>query len=430
MKNTGKSKKLYDKAINVMPGGVNSPVRAFSSVGGNPLFIKKALGSKIYDVDGNEYIDYVSSWGPMILGHNHPQVIDAIQKQLSLGVSYGAPTEKEITLAELVRDTIPSIDVVRLVNSGTEATMSAIRVARGYTNRDKIIKFEGCYHGHSDSFLIKAGSGAMTFGRPSSSGIPQGVISDTLIASFNDIESVKLLFAQHSEQIAAIILEPVAANMGLVPPTENFLKELRELCTKNGSLLIFDEVITGYRLGLGGAQEYFGINPDLTTFGKIIGGGMPIGAYGGNKKIMDMVAPVGPVYQAGTLSGNPVAVSAGIETISILKNENTYSIIEKRSNNLSNGMRSVLSDLDIDITLNSLKSLSTLFFTNKSVTSYESATSSDTEMFAKYFQLMLDEGIYLGPSQFECAFVSAAHSDEDIARTLEAFRNVMKKMYK
>jgi len=425
-----KSIEMYSEAVKVIPGGVNSPVRAFNGVGGNPLFIKKAKGSTITDVDGNDYIDFVSSWGPMILGHSHPTVLNAVREQLEFGMSFGAPTEKEIELANLVTEMVSSIEVVRLVNSGTEATMSAIRVARGHTNRDKIIKFEGCYHGHADSFLIKAGSGLTTLGNPSSAGVPQNVVADTLLAKYNDIESVKKLFKEHKDEIAAIIIEPVAANMGLITPEENFLKELREVATENKSLLVFDEVITGFRLCAGGAQEYYGVQADLVTFGKIIGGGMPIGAYGGSKDIMDIVAPIGPVYQAGTLSGNPVAVTAGIETLKLLKDKNVYEDINRKGKMLVDGYKSVLKKLGLEFTINSIGSLATVFFTNEAVTDYDSALKSDTELFAKYFQLMLEEGIYLGPSQYEAAFISHAHTDEEIERTVQAFENVMTKMFR
>ncbi len=420
--NRSKSNTLFEKAKQFIPGGVNSPVRAFKSVGTNPLFIQKAKGSKLWDADGNEFIDYVGSWGPMLLGHSHPQIIEAVKKAAENGTSFGAPTEREVMMAELITKIMPSIEMVRMVNSGTEATMSAIRLARAYTGKDKIIKFEGCYHGHGDSFLIKAGSGAMTFGVPDSPGIPKGIADDTLTARFNDISSVEELISKNKSEIAALIVEPVVGNMGCIPPRENFLKQLRELCTRENIVLIFDEVMTGFRVSLGGAQELYKIKPDITTLGKIIGGGLPVGAYGGKKEIMKMVAPSGPMYQAGTLSGNPLAMAAGYEMLSIIsQDKSVYKIIEERSAQLENGMRDVLKKHNLNYRINRVGSMFTLFFTDKDVVDYDSAKTSDTKKFALYFNEMLKRGIYLAPSQFEAAFISAAHTREDIEKTNRAF---------
>lgn len=427
--NYNKSAELYKRALNYIPGGVNSPVRAFKSVGMEPLFIEKARGSKVYDSDGNRFIDYVSSWGPMILGHDDPEVRGAVVKAMERGTSFGAPTALEVELAEYIVSYVPSIDKVRLVTSGTEATMSALRLARAYTGRDRVIKFEGCYHGHCDSFLIKAGSGATTLGHPSSPGVTAGVAADTLLASYNDLESVRALFKEHAGTIAAVIVEPVAGNMGIVTPGEGFLEGLRELCTEEQSLLIFDEVITGFRLANGGAQAHYGVTPDLTTLGKVIGGGFPTGAYGGKREIMEMIAPDGPVYQAGTLSGNPIAVTAGLAAIKKIINESVIDKINSRAKELADGVTTILQELSLPCCYNSIGSLGTLFFTEGPVTNYEEATKADTELYARYFRLMLEEGIYLAPSQFEAAFVSFAHSKEDIERTLEAMRRVLKKMF-
>ncbi len=427
--NTSKSDTLFDKAKQFIPGGVNSPVRAFKSVGRNPIFISKAKGSKIWDADGNEYIDYVGSWGPMILGHSHPKIIEAITRTAENGTSFGAPTELEVKMAELICKIMPSIEMVRMVNSGTEATMSAIRLARACTGKNKIIKFEGCYHGHGDSFLIKAGSGAMTFGVPDSPGIPRGIADYTLTARFNDIASVEELVSKNKSEIAALIVEPVVGNMGCIPPREKFLKQLRELCTRENILLIFDEVMTGFRVSLGGAQELYGIKPDITTLGKIIGGGLPVGAYGGKKEIMQIVAPSGPMYQAGTLSGNPLAMAAGYEMLSILsQDKSVYKILEERSAQLENGMRDVLKKQNLNYTINRVGSMFTLFFTDKEVVDYDSAKTADTKKFAVYFNEMLERGIYLAPSQFEAAFVSAAHTHEDIEKTNEAFADTIQKI--
>ena len=414
MKET-KSKGLFERAKKSIPGGVNSPVRAFGSVGRTPLFIKKAYGSTIVDEDNNQYIDYVCSWGPGILGHAHPQVVQAVQKACEKGLTYGAPTEKEIILAELIKECMPSMDLVRLVNSGTEAVMSAIRAARGYTGRDKIIKFKGCYHGHSDGLLVKAGSAALTNAVPDSAGVPMSYSQQTLVGSYNDEESVKILFEQYPEDIAAIVVEPVAANMGVVLPKEGFLSFLREITQKYGALLIFDEVITGFRLGLGGAQGYYQIKPDLTTLGKIIGGGMPLAAYGGRKDIMERVAPLGPVYQAGTLSGNPIATTAGIETLKILMEKpEIYDIIAKHTKQLANTVRE---EGKGKVTVNQIGSLMSIFFTEQEVVNYDTAVSSDTNAYAEYFAYMLEKGIYVAPSQFEAMFISAMHTQEEIVYT-------------
>ena len=420
---TTHSSSLFERARTAIPGGVNSPVRAFKSVGGRPLFVSRASGSRIWDVDGNEYIDYVGSWGPMILGHAHPGVIEEIRRVAEFGTSFGAPTDIEVRMAELIRQVIPSVEMVRMVNSGTEATMSAIRLARAYTRREKIIKFEGCYHGHGDSFLIKAGSGAMTYGVPDSPGVPQGVAAATLNARYNDLESVSSLAASNRGGVAAVIVEPVVGNMGCVPPDDGFLQGLRSLCSRDGILLIFDEVMTGFRLSQGGAQELYGISPDLTTLGKIIGGGLPVGAYGGKREIMEMVAPSGPMYQAGTLSGNPIAMAAGFKTLSLLVEDTTfYSRLERQSRLLADGMRDIIRELQLPLTQNRVGSMSTLFFTDTAVRDYQTALTADTKRFAVYFREMLEQGVYLAPSQFEAGFVSIAHSDEDVEKTVKAAR--------
>jgi glutamate-1-semialdehyde 2,1-aminomutase len=427
--NTSTSDKLFDKAKQIIPGGVNSPVRAFKSVGRNPLFISKAKGSKIWDVDGNEYIDYVGSWGPMILGHSHPQIIEAIIKIAEKGTSFGAPTELEVKIAELICKIMPSIEMVRMVNSGTEATMSAIRLARAYIGRNKIIKFEGCYHGHADSFLIKAGSGALTLGVPDSPGVPAGIANDTLIAKFNNIDSVNQLISKNKSEIAAIIVEPVVGNMGCIPPGPNFLNQLRQVCTKENIVLIFDEVMTGFRVSLGGAQELYKIKPDLTTLGKIIGGGLPVGAYGGKREIMQIVAPSGPMYQAGTLSGNPLAMAAGYEMLSILATDKSiYGILEERSKQLENGIKDIINKNGLGYTINRVGSMFTLFLTDNKVIDYDSAKLSDTKKFGVYFKEMLNCGIYLAPSQFEAAFISASHTSEDIEKTCAVFNNIIKRI--
>ena len=420
---TRRSQSLFSKAQALIPGGVNSPVRAFKAVGGKPLFIQRAKGPFVWDADGNKYIDYVGSWGPMLFGHAHPKIVRAVQTAASRGTSFGAPTELEVRMAHLIRTLVPSIEVVRMVNSGTEATMSAIRVARAFTGRAKIIKFEGCYHGHADSFLIKAGSGAMTLGTPDSPGVPSGVAEDTLTATYNDLASVQQLVNQWRGGISAVIVEPVVGNMGCIPPKSGFLESLRDLCTAEGMVLIFDEVMTGFRLAPGGAQELFGVTPDLTTLGKIIGGGLPVGAYGGRKEIMNLVAPAGPVYQAGTLSGNPLAMSAGLEMLNlILKNKGIYRKLEKSGGYLVSGMKSVLKSKGIGYTINRIGSMFTMFFTDRNVVDYQTAKSSDTEAFGAFFNAMLGKGIYLPPSQFEAAFLSAAHTERDLDVTLKAFR--------
>jgi glutamate-1-semialdehyde 2,1-aminomutase len=419
------SKNLFERAQKSIPGGVNSPVRAFRGVGGTPLFMERAKGAYIWDADGNKFVDYVGSWGPFILGHSHPVVTEAIIKQAERATSFGAPTELEIELAELVISLVPSIEMIRMVNSGTEATMSAIRLARAFTNREKIIKFEGCYHGHCDSFLIKAGSGVLTLGAPDSPGVTKGTAIDTLNAIYNNIESVKKLIAANADQVAAVIVEPIGGNMGVVPPNENFLQELRELCTKENIVLIFDEVMTGFRVALGGAQSIYNIKPDLTTLGKIIGGGLPVGAYGGRNEIMSMVAPSGPVYQAGTLSGNPLAMAAGIATLNILRNENPYPALEKKAAFIADSFKKNLDDAGVNGFQTRVGSMMCLFFTDKEVVDFDSAFTSNKEHYATYFHAMLDNGIYLAPSQFEAMFLSAAHSDEDIEKTIEANRKAL-----
>lgn len=419
-----KSKALFERAKRRIPGGVNSPVRAFRGVGGSPLFMEKASGAYLWDADGNKFIDYVGSWGPFLLGHQHPKVKEAIIRQAEKATSFGAPTELESELAELVCELVPSVEMVRMVNSGTEATMSAIRLARAYTKRDKIIKFEGCYHGHGDSFLIKAGSGALTLGVPDSPGITPGTSQDTLNARFNDIQSVHDLVKANPEQVAAVIIEPIGGNMGVVPPQPGFLEQLRDLCTAEGIVLIFDEVMTGFRVALGGAQSLYNITPDLTTLGKIIGGGLPVGAYGGKRELMEMVAPSGPVYQAGTLSGNPLAMAAGIATLRILRDEDPYPALEKKSSGLEASFAKNILDLGIKAVQTRVGSMLCLFFTDREVIDYDTAISSNKETYAKYFHGMLEAGIYLAPSQFEAMFVSYAHSQEDLERTVAAQRRV------
>ncbi len=411
------SKHLYDRAVKRLPGGVNSPVRAYQAVGRTPRFIQSAKGAHITDVDGNEMIDYVCSWGPGILGHADPRVVEQVKKACDEGLTYGAPTEREVEMAELLAELVPSMEVSRLVSSGTEATMSAIRVARGYTRRDKIIKFRGCYHGHSDGLLVKAGSAALTTSVPDSAGVPADYTKNTLVAEYNNRESVRELFEANPDSIAAIIVEPVAANMGVVLPQDGFLAFLREITNEYGALLIFDEVITGFRLALGGAQQYFHVTPDLSTFGKIIGGGMPVGAYGGREDIMRMVSPDGPVYQAGTLSGNPIATAAGLATLRILKEDTgIYDRLEARAKELADAVREAAGDR---VSVNQIGSLMSIFFTGDAVTDYESATHSDTKQYADYFGYLLDRGIYVAPSQFEVMFLSDAHSKEDLERTID-----------
>lgn len=421
MKETVRSKALFEKAKQFIPGGVNSPVRAFRAVGGNPIFMKRAKGAFLYDEDGNEYVDLINSWGPMILGHAHPLVEEAVKVALSSSPSFGAPTAREVEMAELICAMIPSVEKVRMVNSGTEATMSAIRVARGFTGRDKIIKMEGCYHGHGDSFLIAAGSGAMTFGTPDSPGVTRGTAQDTLTAPFNDLKAVEDLVEQNPQQIAAIILEPVVGNMGCVPPAQGYLKGLRDLCTKHGIILIFDEVMTGFRLASGGAQALYGIKPDMTTLGKIIGGGLPVGAYGGRREIMDGVSPAGPIYQAGTLSGNPMAMAAGMAILKELQaNPGIYEELNGISDFIVSELRAQLASMNLPFTINQVGSMFTLFFTDKTVVDLDTAKTSDTTLFGKYFNSMLRRGIYLAPSQFEALFVSHAVDKTVANRILEA----------
>ena len=421
MRNTSKSKALFDKAKQLIPGGVNSPVRAFRAVGGNPLFIKSAKGPFLYDEDGNEYIDLINSWGPMILGHAHPEVERAVKEAIAHSPSFGAPTAREVEMAETICSIIPSVEKVRMVNSGTEATMSAIRVARGFTKRDKIIKMEGCYHGHGDSFLIAAGSGALTFGFPDSPGVTKGVAQDTLTAPFNDLDAVELLIEKNQGQVAALILEPVVGNMGCVPPEEGYLRGLRSLCTEHGIVLIFDEVMTGFRLAPAGAQQLYNIQPDLTTLGKIIGGGLPVGAYGGREDIMNTVSPAGPVYQAGTLSGNPMAMAAGLAMLNYLrKHPHTYDYLNEITSYITSGIGAQLKRKGLDYSINQVGSMFTLFFTSTRVKNFATAKTSDTALFGKYFNAMLDRGVYLAPSQFEALFVSAAVDTSIADRILQA----------
>lgn len=424
--NTTRSIQLFKEAQKSIPGGVNSPVRAFKSVGADPLFIKRAAGSRIYDEDNNDFIDYVGSWGPMILGHCHPKVAEAIKAAVDNGCSFGAPTELEITLAEMVINAVPSIEMVRMVSSGTEATMSAIRLARGYTGRDKILKFSGCYHGHSDALLVKAGSGAATFGVPDSPGVPKDFAKHTLTADFNSLDSVKRLVAENSGAISCIIVEPVAGNMGTVPPVEGFLQGLRELCTNEGIILIFDEVMSGFRVAYGGAQELYGVTPDMTTLGKIIGGGLPVGAFGGKKDIMRMLSPSGGVYQAGTLSGNPLAMTAGIETLKLLQADGFYRRLEEKSSFVADGIAKAAKDAGFPLYSTRVGSMFCAFFTQVPVYDWKTAANCDTKAFASYFRAMLEEGVYLAPSQFETAFVSIAHSESDLEKTVAAARKCFK----
>lgn len=413
------SESLFERAVKVMPGGVNSPVRAFGAVGGSPRFITRAKGRKIYDIDGNEYTDYIGSWGPMILGHNDDRIIEAVIKQAENGLSFGAATGIEVEMAELISSLVPCVEMIRMVNSGTEAVMSALRAARGFTGRDKIIKFEGCYHGHADSMLVKAGSGVMTSGVPDSAGVPEGCAKDTLTAVYNDISSVEKLFSEYNNEIACVIIEPVAANMGVIEPRDGFLSSLRKLCDKNGALLILDEVITGFRLGIDGAVGHFGVEPDLVTYGKIIGGGMPVGAYGGRRDIMSVVSPLGKVYQAGTLSGNPIAMRAGITQLTILRdNPDIYEKINRLGDRFRKGLRKAINSAGLPYTVNGIGSLSCVYFSDDEVYDYSSAKKSDTSEFAKYFNFMLNRGNYIGPSQFEAVFISGSHTEEDIDKTI------------
>ncbi|WP_373500022.1 glutamate-1-semialdehyde 2,1-aminomutase [Desulfococcus sp.] len=414
------SLKLFEEAKHLIPGGVNSPVRACKSVGCSPLFIERAQGSRIFDVDGNSYIDYVGSWGPMILGHRHPEVIKLIEFELTQGTSFGAPTVLEVRLAEMVRDAVPSIDMVRMVNSGTEATMSAIRLARAFTGRDAIVKFDGCYHGHADALLVEAGSGVATLGIPGSPGVPQSFVAHTISLPYNDIEAFTALMEARGDEIACVIVEPVAGNMGCVPPAEGFLEALRKETETHGTVLIFDEVMTGFRVAYGGAQALYGITPDLTCLAKIIGGGLPVGAYGGRREIMEKVAPLGPMYQAGTLSGNPLAMAAGVATLKQLQEPGVYEALERNSSRLAIGLQGAATVLGLPVTFTRVGSMLGMFFTEGPVTNFAEARKSDLKMFAAYYNAMLDRGIYLAPSQFEAAFVSTAHSQEDIDETVRA----------
>lgn len=425
------SQNLYQEAKQYIPGGVNSPVRAFKAVGEYPVFIESGFGSKLFDVDGNTYIDYVGSWGPLILGHRHPKVIKALQNCLNTGTSFGAPTEIETRMAKFITKAIPSVEMVRMVNSGTEATMSTIRLARAYTKRDKILKFEGCYHGHADPLLIKAGSGALTFGVPSSPGVPKNIAGGTITAGYNDLEQVKSIFKEFGEEIAAIIIEPVPGNMGYILPKPGFLEGLRAVTQEYGSLLIFDEVMSGFRLSLGGAQKLFNITPDLTCLGKIIGGGLPVGAFGGRREIMELIAPQGPVYQAGTLSGNPLAMTAGLTTLQELTDPIVYEKLDKLGNKLAEGFKKAAQNSGVDIWINNLGSMACCFFTKEEVIDYNSAISSNVNQYKAFFQSMLSQGIYLAPSQFEALFISLAHTEEDIEKTIQASEiafNIIKNM--
>jgi len=419
------SEQLYRKAMGVIPGGVNSPVRACKSVGEKPIFIDRAQGCLIYDADGNRYIDYIGSWGPMILGHRHPAVMEFLETALRRGTSFGAPMDLEIELAEMVIDAVPSVEMVRMVNSGTEATMSAIRLARGFTGRDTIIKFDGCYHGHSDTLLVEAGSGVATLEIPGSPGVPASVVKHTLSIPYNDIECFRAVMAEKGDQIACVIVEPVAGNMGLVAPVEGFLETLRELTEKHGSILIIDEVMTGFRVALGGAQSLYGITPDLTTMGKIIGGGLPVGAYGGRRDIMEHIAPQGPVYQAGTLSGNPLAMAAGIATLRQLKTPGFYETLDKKADTLLTGLKAAAETAGIPVRTARVGSMMGMYFTGTDVENFEDARTSNLERFAAYYAGMLEKGVYLAPSQFEAMFISQAHEDEHIQETIAAAEDVM-----
>jgi len=420
-----RSSDLFEEAQRYLPGGVNSPVRAFRAVGGRPFFVEKGDGSRVYDVDGNVYIDYVCSWGPLILGHAHPQVVEALQKTVERGTSYGAPTELEVTLARMVTEALPSVEMVRFVSSGTEAVMSALRVARAYTQRDKVVKFAGCYHGHADSLLVKAGSGALTLGVPNSAGVPEAVARDTITVSYNNLDQVREVMGSLGKEVACIIVEPVAGNMGVVAPSPGFLEGLRELTQKYGALLVFDEVITGFRLSYGGAQGLYGIRPDLTCLGKVIGGGLPVGAYGGRREIMEHVAPLGPAYQAGTLSGNPLAMTAGIQTLTLLRSGLIYEELEEQGRSLAEGIEEAYRAANLLCCLNRVGSMWTLFFTHGPLKDDRDIERANVGGYARYFRAMLDRGISLPPSQFEAAFLSAAHSTQDVAETIEASREAL-----
>jgi len=423
-RSSARSESAFAAAERVLPGGVNSPVRAYRAVGGRPVFIARGHGAHLWDLDGNEYIDYVSSWGPLILGHAHPAVVAAVKAAAERGTTFGAPTEAETVLAEMIVETVPCIEKVRLVSSGTEATMSALRLARGYTGRDRVVKFDGCYHGHVDALLVAAGSGAATFGMPSSPGIPEAVVADTLVAPFNDLDAVEDLCREHGDAIACIIVEPVAGNAGVIPPRPGFLEGLRGLCDRHGIVLIFDEVMTGFRVGLGGAQARFGVTPDMTTLGKIIGGGLPVGAYGGRAEIMNHVSPEGPVYQAGTLSGNPLATAAGIAALTELRKPGVYDRLETLATRLADGLADAAEKAGVPVRLTRVGSMMCAFFTDGEVWNMADAKRCDLDRFGRYFSGMLARGVYLAPSQFESAFVSAAHTDDDIDRTLAAAREV------
>lgn len=426
--NIKRSEEAFQKAQKILPGGVDSPVRAFSSVGGQPLFIDRAEGAYLYDLDGNQYIDYVLSWGPLILGHAHPRVVRALKRAVERGTSYGAPSPLETELAELIQGMMPALGMLRFVNSGTEATMTALRLARAYTGRKKIIKFRGCYHGHADMLLVQAGSGVATLGLPDSPGVTEASVQDTLTAEFNSLPSVQTLFEEYPEGIAAVIIEPVAGNMGVIPPKENFLPELRRLTAAHGALLIFDEVMTGFRVHPGGAQALYGIEPDLTTLGKVIGGGLPVGAYGGKREIMEMVAPVGPMYQAGTLSGNPLAMTAGIATLQELREPGTWEAVERAAESLSAGVGRAAEEAGIPVYQTRVGSMFSTFFNDGEVWDWESANRSDTDRFAAYFQALLQDGVYTAPSQFEAGFVSTVHDDRVIERTLSAVREAFQEL--
>lgn len=423
-----RSKEAFLRSQKVLPGGVNSPVRAFKSVGRDPVFIEKGEGSRLWDIDGNSYIDYVLSWGPLINGHAHPEVVETIKKTAEKGTSYGAPTEMESELAEELIKAFPSMEMVRMVSSGTEATMSALRLARGVTGRSKIVKFEGCYHGHGDSLLIKAGSGALTFGVPTSPGVPETIASETIVAQFNDLEGITQIFEEVGEEIAGVIVEPVTGNMGVVLPEPGFLEGLRKITKKYGSLLIFDEVMTGFRVSYGGAQEYYKMDPDLTCLGKIIGGGLPVGAYGGKRQYMEQIAPQGPIYQAGTLSGNPLAMAAGLTSIRLLQKEGVYDELTRKTQKLAQGLRDIAQELGLPIWVNSLGAMFSAFFTEEPVRDFKSASTSDVQLFGAFFRGMLERGVYLAPSQFEAVFLSTVHTEEDIQYTLEQARAVLKSL--
>ena len=421
-----KSRALFERAQSLMPGGVNSPVRAFKAVGGTPFFVARGEGCYLWDVDGNRFVDFVCSWGPLILGHAHPEVVAAVKEAVERGTTYGAPTELEVALAEKIQQAFPSMEMLRLVNSGTEATMSAIRAARGYTGRKKIVKFEGCYHGHADYLLVKAGSGAATFSIPDSAGVPEGTAQDTIVLPYNDIEAFNKTMDAMGEEIAAVIVEPIAGNMGVVLPKPDFLAALRQKTEKHGVVLIFDEVITGFRVAYGGAQSLYGIKPDMTCLGKIVGGGFPLAAYGGRKEIMQTVAPLGPVYQAGTLSGNPVAVTAGLKTLEILERDNPYPELERRTKQLTQVISEAAKEAGVPVQINQIASMFTVFFTDQPVVDYASARRSDTQRYARFFHALLERGVYFPPSQFEAAFLSTAHDDEALSFAQDAVRSAMK----